>query len=123
MGLLFRSTVRHMKKHWKQAAMTFFLAFLIAGMLSALFHFASGFQDVLRRSALENVGTYHYKIESDIDNLKRVEERAKNDSWFSGVQLEEGDGRQALFLTVARPNLFMTRTISLWLKLSSALKM
>lgn len=77
MGLLFRSTARHMRKHWKQAALTFFLAFLIAGMLSALFHFAASFQDVLRRSALEQVGTYHYRLESDIDSLKRVEERAK----------------------------------------------
>ena len=45
MKLLFRSTIRHMKKHFSQAALTFLMTFFMVGMLSSIFHFAASFQD------------------------------------------------------------------------------
>ena len=61
MRLLFLSTIRHIRKHFFQTIITFLITFIFVSMLSAIFHFAIGFQGALRQYAIDTVGTYHYK--------------------------------------------------------------
>lgn len=110
MKILFISTLRHIKKHFIQTLLTFFMTILIIAVLSAIFNFAASFKDVLRRWAIDTSGTYHYKfVAEDANKLKELEEGFKKDSWFSEVFLVTEDREAVLFVTVDKPGLFTTR--------------
>ncbi len=110
MKILFISTLRHIKKHFIQTLLTFFMTILMIAVLSAIFNFAASFQDVLRRWAIDTSGTYHYKfVAEDRNTLKGLEEGFKKDSWFSEVFLDTVDNKAVLFVTVDKPGLFTTR--------------
>ncbi|WP_313128996.1 ABC transporter permease [Anaerocolumna sp.] len=110
MKILFKSTIRHIKKHFIQTLLTFFMTILMIAVLSAIFNFAASFQDVLRRWSIDTYGTYHYKFAAEDSNkLKDIEEGFKKDSWFSEVFLDTVDNKAVLFVTVDKPGLFTTK--------------
>ena len=114
MRLLFLSTIRHIRKHFFQTIITFLITFLFVSMLSAIFHLAAGFQGALRQYAIDTVGTYHYKWIGKQEELGFMEEmaaQAKADSWFSEVCLTQENTQPVLYLTVAKPGIFTTRTM------------
>ena len=92
MRLLFLSTIRHIRKHFFQTIITFLITFIFVSMLSAIFHFAIGFQGALRQYSIDTVGTYHYKWIGKQEELGFMEEmaaQAKEDPWFSEVCLKQ----------------------------------
>lgn len=114
MGLLCRSTFRHLKQHGVQTGLTLAVTILLLGMLSVLFCFASGFGKMLRENAIETVGKYHfcYYVPAEADSriiLERMEETLKEDKRFSDVVLEEEGEELRLFLTVASPGIFTSK--------------
>ena len=114
MRLLFLSTIRHIRKHFFQTIITFLITFIFVSMLSAIFHFAIGFQGALRQYSIDTVGTYHYKWIGKQEELGFMEEmaaQAKEDPWFSEVCLKQENTQPVLYLTVAKPGIFTTRTM------------
>lgn len=116
MRLLFYSALRHLKQHLTQTILTFAVTVLVTAMLSTIFYFASGFQSLLRKYALETVGDYHYKYvalkhSETVEMLCRMEADFREDSWFSHVILQEDDDNTELILTVASPNIFTSKSM------------
>jgi hypothetical protein len=108
MRLLAKSVLRHMKSHLPQTILTFLVTMLVTGALSVLFFLASSFQVAVRNYALEDMGTYHYKYETDAGtaSAELLAEMAKQfgaDDWFSDVELTEDGNAVTLTLTVAHP--------------------
>lgn len=114
MGLLLRSSLRHMRRHSVQTGLTLGVVVLVTALLSVIFHFVFSFQALLREDAIETVGSYHYHyyVRTDYDSaviLEWMAEELGEDSWFSDVSLIEEDGELHLFLTVASPGIFMSK--------------
>ena len=107
-----------MRQHALQTFLTFVVTLLITAMVSAVFHFASSFQQLLREHALEEVGDYHYRYYTNEENspdtarmYRQMADAFRQDSWFKDVTLTEQDGMVSLELTVASPGLFTSRTM------------
>ena len=116
MRLLLYSMLRHLKQHFLQTVLTFAITILVTAMLSTIFHFASGFQSLLREYALENVGDYHYKYvalkhSETAEMLQQMAADFLEDSWFSDVILKEDEDNTELILTVASPNIFTSKSM------------
>ena len=116
MRLLFYSALRHLKQHLPQTILTFAVTVLATAMLSTIFYFASSFQSLLRKYALETVGDYHYKYvalkhSETAEMLCRMAADFREDSWFSHVILQEDDDNMELILTVASPNIFTSKSM------------
>lgn len=114
MNLLFKSSLRHMKRHYLQTILTFIVIILVTAMMSAIFNFISSFQNLIRKYALETQGDYHYCYYAPVDTdssilLYEMAESWQNDSWFSSVTLKENNDNTELFLTVASPSAFMSK--------------
>lgn len=97
MGLLYRSMLRHLKRHAVQTVLTLAVTALFTGLLSAMFFFASGFGAMLRENALAKVGEYHYcyYVPSESGSravLEWMAEELPENRWFSQVVLTE-EGR------------------------------
>lgn len=116
MKLLFRSTLRHMRQHALQTALTFLVTVLITGCLATVFHCASSFQNLLREYALETMGDFHYRYFTDrnsetADILLEMAAAFRQDSWFEKVSLTEEGDTLFLELTAASPGIFTSRTM------------
>nr|WP_300678257.1 ABC transporter permease [uncultured Acetatifactor sp.] len=114
MGLLYRSMLRHLKRHAVQTVLTLAVTALFTGLLSAMFFFASGFGAMLRENALAKVGEYHYcyYVPSESGSravLEWMAEELPENRWFSQVVLTEEGEELRLYLTVAAPGIFMSR--------------
>lgn len=114
MKLFIRSTLRHLKAHLPQTVFTLGVCILLTGMLSVLFHFASGFQSALRTHGLEKYGTYHYSYYTKAGTgtarvYAEMARRFREDAWFSAVQLTEEDSQVCLTLTAAHPGPFTSK--------------
>ena len=114
MGLLYRSMLRHLKRHAVQTVLTLAVTALFTGLLSAMFFFASGFGAMLRENALAKVGEYHYCYYVPLESgsravLEWMAEELPENRWFSQVVLTEEGEELRLYLTVAAPGIFMSR--------------